>query len=325
MTVDSRLDFAYKYPFSKEAKVIVSEKGSAINPTYLDMGSRQLESAISGKLGYSSINLGSAKLDYIMTYPYVRMLISALRQQDMIRAYATAEAARSTSAMQDADPKELICIVSQLGIRLEGTFNKQRNDAEGFSMEFTDYVNNAPNAKGFELVNQNLCAGIVVLEKNKLIKVIGQAIIREISKGLPIRIAELPKQVVDYSKSITIRMPAIANLDTKNAGGRRDWIERLLQTPIPDVRHRTVNLILAPYLVNTKGLDVEQASKIISNYIEKCKLIDPNTKINDSYIRYQCEYAKKRGLKPLSMERAEELLGRHMDFGIGNTANKTND
>ena len=42
---------------------------------------------------------------------------------------------------------------------------------------------------------------------------------------------------------------------------------------------------------------------------EKCKIIDPNTKITDSYIRYQCGYAKKRGLKPLSFKRAKELLG----------------
>jgi len=75
------------------------------------------------------------------------------------------------------------------------------------------------------------------------------------------------------------------------------------------VRHRTVNLILAPYLVNTKQLEVEQAARIISDYIERCKQIDPNTKINERYIEYQCSYAKRRGLRPLSHERAKELLG----------------
>jgi len=54
---------------------------------------------------------------------------------------------------------------------------------------------------------------------------------------------------------------------------------------------------------------VEQATKIINDYIEKCKELDPNTKITERYIEYQCNYAKKRGLKPLSIERAKELLG----------------
>ena len=56
-------------------------------------------------------------------------------------------------------------------------------------------------------------------------------------------------------------------------------------------------------------MEVEQAVKIINEYIEKCKEIDPSTKINESYIRYQCSYAKRRGLKPLSLDRAKELLG----------------
>jgi hypothetical protein len=75
-----------------------------------------------------------------------------------------------------------------------------------------------------------------------------------------------------------------------------------------------VNLILAPYLVNSKGLEVEQASRIIVDYIERCKQIDPSTKINERYIEYQCNYAKKRGLRPLSLDRARELLGDQIDF-----------
>jgi hypothetical protein len=75
-----------------------------------------------------------------------------------------------------------------------------------------------------------------------------------------------------------------------------------------------VNLILAPYLVNTKGIDVEQAAKIIIEYIDRCRAIDPNTKINERYIEYQCDYAKKKGLRPLSLSRAKELLGEQINF-----------
>ena len=87
------------------------------------------------------------------------------------------------------------------------------------------------------------------------------------------------------------------------------WIERLLQTPIPDVRHRTVNLILAPYLVNVRNMSPEEAFKVINDYIERCKKVNPDTKIGEQYIRYQCNYAKKRGMRPLALQKAKELLG----------------
>ena len=97
-----------------------------------------------------------------------------------------------------------------------------------------------------------------------------------------------------------------------------NWVEKLLATPIADIRHRTVNLILAPYLVNTKGMSVDQATKIICEYIERCKLLDPATRVNERYVRYQCDYAKKRGLKVLSLDRAKELLGSALDINVLN-------
>ena len=145
-----------------------------------------------------------------------------------------------------------------------------------------------------------------------MIKILEQAVRKEISKGLPIKITDLPKQVIEYSKGLKLK-PA-AKIEVKAGKKSEEWIEKLLQTPIADVRHRTVNLILAPYLVNTKGYDVEQATKIINDYIERCKEIDPNTKITESYIRYQCNYAKRRGLKTLSLDRAKELLGSQVDL-----------
>ena len=82
------------------------------------------------------------------------------------------------------------------------------------------------------------------------------------------------------------------------------------------MRHRVVNLILAPYLINVRGMSEEGAFKTISAYIERCRAVDPNTKVNDSYIKYQCAYAKKKGLRPLSLVHARELLGSYVDFDM---------
>ena len=153
-----------------------------------------------------------------------------------------------------------------------------------------------------------------------MVKVIEHAMRKEIAKGLPIKSSELPKQVIDYSKSLKVR--PLAKVETVKGKRSEEWIERLIQTPIADVRHRTVNLILAPYLVNTKGLDPDMAVRVINDYIERCKQIDPSTKINESYIRYQVNYAKRKGMKPLSLEKAKELLGSQIDLESNEVQNK---
>ena len=88
-------------------------------------------------------------------------------------------------------------------------------------------------------------------------------------------------------------------------------------TPIADVRHRTVNLILAPYLMNVKQKNEDEAVALIMEYISRCKEIEPNTNVNSTYVRYQCRYAKSKGLKPLSLTNARELLGDVLNFAGG--------
>ncbi len=52
------------------------------------------------------------------------------------------------------------------------------------------------------------------------------------------------------------------------------WIEKLLNTPISDFRKNSVNLILAPYLVNIKKLSYQPSSDVLSNWLKKCNLFN---------------------------------------------------
>lgn len=318
----SKLDFAYRYPFSKEAKEIVSGVGSnAIDYKYLDASKSQIEKALSNGIRYEEININSVKLDYIMTYLYSRMLISATKSAQLIRIYAMAEAKRSAEALLQADSTEIIKLARDMGLNLTKGFNGKSNSAkrEELTIDFADFLKNSPFGKGFDLANQRLSGGAITLNRGVAVKLVENVISREIAKGLPINQQQLPKEVLNYAK--TTRFNVVETQQTRRYSGGVGWVEKLLSTPIADVRHRTVNLILAPYLVNTKGLGVEQASKIIVDYIERCKALNPNTRITQRYIEYQCNYAKRRGLKPLSLERAKELLGLTLDteqfFGSG--------
>ncbi len=303
------LDFAYKYPFSDEAKALISDMGeSKLEYRYLEAGKKHINDALNSHLQYLATGLTSAKTDYLVTYLYSRMLLSATKNRQLISQYCAAEAARSSEALSSSDITEIEAVVKELGIPMNvQPFSKELS----LSIRFDAFLELSRDAKGFELSNQKLGNGFISLEMGRAIALLEKAICSKMSKGLPISADQLPKEVLEYAKGIR---PAVDAEQKSPRSGASSWIEKLLVTPIPDVRHRTVNMILAPYLVTSRGMSVEQATKAITAYIEKCKTINPNTKVTERYIEYQCAYAKKRGLKPLSFDRAKDLLGDVLDL-----------
>ena len=307
MDEGARLEFAYRYPFSKAAREVVAAQPNEVARKYLDRARDHIDEAVNRGLAYTEVRLSYPKLDYVMTYLYSRMVLSALKDRNLIRAYARAEGARSAEAAGALGIDELMRACGELGLEIGRRFGSEGNGGGEFAIRFEQYIRSAPRRMEYELVNQRLGGGAVILGSDRMKGLLGEAAAREMMKGLPIRLNELPPQVVEYSKGVRIRVKG-SEAKEKRDKASEAWIEDLLKTPIPDVRHRTVNLILAPYLVNSRGLDVEQATKIIVEYIERCKEIEPSTKVTERYIEYQCNYAKRRGLKPLSRERAKELL-----------------
>jgi Primase X len=83
---------------------------------------------------------------------------------------------------------------------------------------------------------------------------------------------------------------------------RIDWIERLLQTPLPEHRKYCIWRILAPYFINVKHLSFDESYNKIYHWLERCSELetldfDPGTKINDSLNR-----AADLGYLPISFD-----------------------
>ncbi|MDE1868543.1 MAG: DNA primase noncatalytic subunit PriX [Candidatus Micrarchaeota archaeon] len=321
MNEREKLDFSYKYPFSKEAKEsAASFPQNVISIKYLEAGKRRIDESLTGMIEYKDINIRSIKEDYITTYIYARMLLSAIKNPVLTRHYARAEARRSEFVINAAAKDEILHLATELGIGMTGTVAQgmSKTTADELTISFDDFLKYSTNAKGMELANQRLSHGVIILYKSAAARLLGIAIAKEIMKGLPIKASELPPEVVAYAKQQKFNLPV-----TEKAYAKTDsWIDRLLEMPISDVRHRTVNLILAPYLTTIKGLSVDQATKIINDYIERCKTIDPHTNVTERYIRYQCEYAKKKGMKPLKLENAKALLGDTLEAILGGSVAK---
>lgn len=309
------LEFAYRYPFSQAAKALVEARaGTSVDPRYLDRAAEHLKDAVEHGFPYTRTSLKDVKYDYLVLYPYSRMLASALRNLQIISAYAAAEAERSAEALYYADDTELLRVSEELGLSLSPQEANEQS-MMGFGIRFTQLLAAAASNKQLQLVNQRLRNGAVLLDRNQAILLLSEAIKKSIAKGLPISTKQLPKEVIEHAKHLHI---AVQSRSTPNlqSSGASDWIAVLLNIPLPDVRHRAINLVLAPYLVNVRGLPVEEASKLINAYLELCKQLNPDTTINERYVKYQCEYAKRKGTKPLSLSRAKELFSGVIDISV---------
>jgi phage terminase small subunit len=302
------LEFAYKYPFSNEAKAIVSTLNvSEPNPALIALGKSTVEKCLSdGFLSYDETKYEQFELSYIQSYAYSRLLVSALKNQGYISKYAEAQAYRSYLALERDTKNNVMKVANELGITLD-------IHGETFLVSMFQFLKSA-HGTALALANQKLNGGKVELDKLQLAQMMKGAISKAIMAGLPIKHDEIPKLILSYAKEIKTPKPQIT---IQGAPGKTSaWIEKLMTFPIDDGRHRVVNLILAPYLVNVKGLDVEAAKVIIVEYIERCKTVNPMTKVNEEYIRYQCQYSKEHGSRPMSLKRASEELGGAIDFSI---------
>lgn len=301
---NDKLDFAYRYPFSEEAREIISSAEPEIDEKYLRAGKLRVEKDVAGDSEFSEVGLADIKYTYILSYVYSRMLISAINNRYHLERYVSAEAKRSRNAMESETLPNMMKALNELRINV--------SYSEGsFIMQFSQFLMLSPKTPDMSLVHLQLDKGSVYLPREQFLSVVETAAANEIRKKLPIPARELPKRIISESK--TIRLPAI-QVKTGPTEGSYRWIDKLLSTPIADVRHRTVNLVLAPYLTNIKGLSEDEAAKIILDYLEKCKLLNPDTRINSSYVKYQCKYSKAKGMKPLSLERAKELYKGVLDL-----------
>lgn len=303
---DAVLDFAYRYPFSSEARQVIANHDSAIEQRFLRAGGLRLEEDLNARdVGMPQTTLTEAKTTYVLSYVYSRMLVSAFNNQYYTRRYAHAEAVRARKALSADTMDSMLRILSELGIEV--------SYMQGyFAIPFEKLLTISPRGDEFALVHRSLERGLVYLSRDEMAAAAEGAMEKAIARNLPIRASELPKEIVSYSRNI--KLPAI-NLGLKpEKSGTYRWIEKVLATPIPDVRHRTVNLVLAPYLVNVKGMSEDEAAAIILGYIERCKEINPETRVNSTYVKYQCRYAKAKGMRPLSFERAKELFRGVINF-----------
>ena len=118
----------------------------------------------------------------------------------------------------------------------------------------------------------------------------------EVGSGL-----ELIKACGDWLKDRHVEPGIrILNYGSKRVSESYRWIEALLEQALDDGRHRVIWLLLSPYLVNVKGLSVEDATERMVEFLKRCHAVRPVRENLRSLARYYAKNAERTKLMPLS-------------------------
>ena len=282
------LDFAYHYPFSKEARDVIAQAGQALDDRLIRAGRDRVEQDLnSDSIAHSSISMPEIKQTYVLSYVYSRMMISAIGNKVHLERYVMAEARRARNSLEEDTLPNLLKLLSEL--ELEMSYSGER-----FIIGFAKFLMLSSRSEELSLAKQELDKGLVYLSRESALKLMENAIADEIRKKLPIPPSELPRRIIEESKSV--KLPKI-NTRVEIREGSYRWIEQILSNPLPDIRHRTVNLILAPYLVNIKGMSEEDAVNIITEFIEKCRQINPGHEDQFVLHKVSVQVCKNEGIE----------------------------
>ena len=96
-----------------------------------------------------------------------------------------------------------------------------------------------------------------------------------------------------------------ANINRTTVPSCYRWIEKLLHTPVTDHRKRTIDLVLAPFLIVIKHLSFEDSYSIIKDWIVKCnsvEMLKPSIEYFDNKIKRTIEYSLHNRIPPILQE-----------------------
>lgn len=126
---------------------------------------------------------------------------------------------------------------------------------------------------------------------------------------------EFPIKGVSYSHEILVRL-----LDTnlpkpkpaKRVAPKKEgyeWIEKLMQHPVADGRHRLLWHVIAPYLMNVLKLDYDEAFQRAMDYFNRCnevRRLDPSPVQFRSQIKANLRHFQKDSFGPWRLETIKE-------------------
>lgn len=182
-----------KFPFLKEAQQYVEDSGADIedlitSPSYEPARARGM-GRIMDTLKHSEVSyvpmVRASEYDRVMevlSYPYARMIVSAVGDRFLTKRYALSEAVRMNKILVGEDRETVVDVSEQLNVQSSA-------DIDGIiRMKFTDYLRLANRLKSVEwkLINTDIHSGMVSLPQDKFSRLMQNALQDKIESELPL-------------------------------------------------------------------------------------------------------------------------------------------
>ncbi len=143
----------------------------------------------------------------------------------------------------------------------------------------------------WKLARQALVGGTVFLSDNLLNDLFGDCAQGAVAEGVRnLRRGVFPKQLADAKGAIMQYVP----VQRPKEGKGYLYVEDLLKHPVSDGRHRLVWLVLAPYLVNVRKLENDEAIEKIRAFVS----VAGETRDMRRFVEYNVRRAHRNGLLP---------------------------
>lgn len=189
--MDSEL--AAKFPFTEEAHQFVEDSGADIgelitSPSYeparIRGVGRILDALEHSEVSYVPMVRASDydRLMEVLSYPYARMIVSAVGDRFLTKRYALAEAVRMNKILVGEDRETTVGVSEQLDV-------PSTADADGIMrIRFSDFLRLANRLKSvdWKLINSDLHSGLVYLPKEKFGRLMQNALQDRIEGELPL-------------------------------------------------------------------------------------------------------------------------------------------
>ena len=264
--------------------------------------------------------LGRAKYEPHITelVEFSSFFVSALvASQDgfLTGRFAKMEAEKSGELYRREDPRDKAAVIREcfgVGVQYDGGGGGGGGTGDsryGWSAGVEEYLTlvsryELTKAQRWKLVRQPLSGGRVYFTEGTLNDLFAESAQRAISDGLKnLRRAPFPKQLVELKSRVLTYVPP----PRIRTGRSYAYIDELLKHPVTDGRHRFVWLVLAPFLVNIKKLDEEDATEKIKAYVSTTG----EMRAMKRFVEYNVRRAKRNGLMPPTLTK---LRSEHPDL-----------
>lgn len=300
-----------RYPFLSTAREAVTETGVdletliANDDPAVDRGRERVERALlAGQVDSETPDEWRTDAE-LLSYPIARILVSLLESPAAVEKYAAAEATTAIERLQEdienagselrstqSAAIDRATLIQELGldsdIRAEADSPTTTGEADWFRIEVGQYLELAGECRGesWRLVNRELVAGEVRVEREELFRLLRTAIQRQVASGLPFEglseesslAAALNEELTELRRLLSERT-AVGEIDFVARELFPPCIENLLQKAEDGIELEPFEQFTLMAFLTGIGMDADE----IVAFCESSSL-DP------AGIRYQTEY-----------------------------------